>query len=166
MHTQVEHSIQAILGSTKRSSPVTSPNPQETGHEVAAQLFNDLIIDGELIVRILDAFKPCESSTTRLGYMGHLIEIANLIVEHGAENPVKSYFDNCDQEISSRWNTFVEDHLNQINKVQRTPLVEDRTPFDDNMKEGSLQTVSSSAILFIFGLLLLSRHSWNTRCNK
>lgn len=137
LHTQIEHTIQAILESTKRTSPVTSPSGKpETGHEQAALLFNDLIGEGQLVAKILDAFKTTESST-RLGYMGHLIKIANLIVEHGAEDPVKSFFENCDKELSERWNTFVENELNQINTVQGTPLVEDRVPFEDNLKQES-----------------------------
>ena len=146
----MEHSIQAILGSTKRSSPVTSPNPQESGHEVAALLLNDLMSDGQLIARLLDAFKAPDSPT-RLGYMGHLIKIANLIVESGAEDPVKSYFETCDSELSERWNNFVENDLARINKVHRTPLVDDRLPIEGNLRqESALHHVSVNLCLDLF----------------
>lgn len=79
----------------------------------------------------------------RPGYMGHLIKIANHIVDSGTEDTVKQLIQNNDR--FDDWNSFVNTTLSEINKRIQTPLVADvlSNNYDDAQKQDSaLQQVS------------------------
>lgn len=55
-----------------------------------------------------------------LGYMGHLIKIANAIQEKCDEEFLQK---SLSPELFQRWTAFVKETLSEINKQMRTPLV-------------------------------------------
>ena len=128
--------------------------------------------DGQLITRLLDAFKAPDSPT-RLGYMGHLIKIANLIVESGAEDPVKVTL----KPVIQNW---VNDGiillkmiwLESIRFIEHHWLMTDyrsKEIWDKKVLSSCKCWLVSwfvSILICICFALLTKRLLWNTRCSK
>ncbi|XP_017892342.1 serine/threonine-protein phosphatase 6 regulatory subunit 3 isoform X2 [Ceratina calcarata] len=116
---------------------------------------NDVIYDNvfnrcRLIERILEACDKSDAATTeneknenqRQGYMGHLINIANNIVNRreSSERLDKFFKDNLSPECLSKWDNFVDTELAKINKIHRILLggkAEIMTGSSDNPDEYS-----------------------------
>ena len=149
LHTQVEQTIRCIFNNIKKSSPVTTPfgaedlkDCQLSGFvtpgdgdkpEAAAVLvLKSLFEESKIISRILDVWKENHPEATeesngstkvkvRPGYMGHLLKIANHVVDTGTEDVVKELLEKDDRYED--WNCFVNGTLTETNKRLTTPLV-------------------------------------------
>lgn len=89
-----------------------------------------LILKCRLLDRIIEAWKDNEQKQTqpkgvRQGYMGHLINIANLVAEQCKENSSLDTFitEHVPKDRLEAWNDFANSDLEETNKVQRITLV-------------------------------------------
>lgn len=155
LHTQVEQSIKSIFASLKSTSPVTSPVPSDNSTPTAASLETASLLAGELlegaqlVKRLVEAVKDSEDRVTsnqhRLGYMGHIFEISNHVVDFSQEPALKQRLDDMDPEIGETWKLFVSNTLAESNKRIQTPLVNETPPNmfaeDLSFQENALQQV-------------------------
>ncbi|XP_017773648.1 PREDICTED: serine/threonine-protein phosphatase 6 regulatory subunit 3-like isoform X2 [Nicrophorus vespilloides] len=116
LHAQVQACIAAALN---------SPLPTEQGDNVA--LSKHLLVDCKLVDRILDAWNENENRQTqnkgvRQGYMGHLINIANNVVNLCTEGPLTSVLKDNLPELVEKLQTFKEGPLTETNKKQESWL--------------------------------------------
>ncbi|XP_068220681.1 serine/threonine-protein phosphatase 6 regulatory subunit 3 isoform X12 [Palaemon carinicauda] len=124
LHTQVEMCLIAIL--TK--APIASTPPSDTEHHLLTQLFTE----GRIIDRILSAYEDTnESSECKThnvkGYMGHLRQIANTIVQQAEFGPNEHRIKQLIQDLpggkATQWDDFVSNTLAEVNrKNEITPL--------------------------------------------
>jgi predicted phage tail protein len=108
-----------------------------------------LLTQCQLIERILDAFNQNVSTNNenslplkqyRPGYMGHIVNIANSIVEKCEQHFLQQHLT---EELFEKWNDFVRDTLNEINKQINTPLVNEM-PNSVNLDEEALRQQESA----------------------
>lgn len=125
LHTQVEQCLTAIL--TKAPVP-TSPQGA-VDHLVLTQLFTQC----HIIERILAAFENNGESQdgkqihNMRGYMGHLRQISNAIVQQAEFGPnehrLKKLIQDLPGDKASQWDDFVSNTLAEVNrKNEITPL--------------------------------------------
>lgn len=132
LHTQVEQSIKSVLVNIKSTSPLTTPEPADAefpakGQETAVLLADDLLDSAQLVKRLLDVWAEAETNVAekhpRLGYMGHIIKIANHVVDSSQEEALKRKLEGLPTELGDAWTLFVSTKLTEINKRIQTPLV-------------------------------------------
>lgn len=129
LHTQVEQSIRLIFQNTKTSSPVTSPDVESVeARDAAISLARELLLEAKLIQRLIDAWYTYSGSDggggkPRPGYMGHLIRIANHLVEASAQDAVLKIVADLPEEVRVTWDNFVKTSLAEVITRLQTPLV-------------------------------------------
>lgn len=125
LHTQVEFCVTAIL--TK--APFASSPPGDTEHRLLTQLFTD----GHIIERVVAAYDEtsdspeCKQIHNLKGYMGHLRQLANTIVQQAEFGPNEHRIKQLIQELpgdkATQWDEFVSNSLAEVNrKNEITPL--------------------------------------------
>lgn len=122
LHTQVEKCITTVLN---------NPPTEEDG-EQCTPLVDVLFKDCQIIQRILQEWDDHESETgsqgnRRKGYMGHLTNVANSIVqsiEKGKNKAaIETIFTDLPEKVRESWNTFVTGKLADVNKQNLSELV-------------------------------------------
>ncbi|XP_069953268.1 serine/threonine-protein phosphatase 6 regulatory subunit 3 isoform X9 [Cherax quadricarinatus] len=125
LHTQVEQCLTAIL--TK--APVASSPQGETDHLLLTQLFTEC----RIIERVVKAYEePSEPHDSKQihnikGYMGHLRQLANTIVQQAEFGPnehrIKRLIQDLPGDKATQWDDFVSNALAEVNrKNEITPL--------------------------------------------
>ncbi len=108
-----------------------------------------LLTQCQLIERILDAFNQNVSTNDensvplkqyRPGYMGHIVNIANSIVEKCEQHFLQQHLT---EELFEKWNDFVKVTLTEINKQINTPLVNEM-PNSATLDEEALRQQESA----------------------
>ena len=156
LHTQFEQSIKWILDNTESDPSVTNSLDEEMTQkkeESVNLLINQLFTDCQIIERILKAWNDYHSETNcphpKPGYLGHIIKIANHIVNSKDVAIVKSNLEKLPPETLEAWNSLVEVRLAAINKRMQAPLVNETISAWSNLNAGNstegnaLQQVSS-----------------------
>ncbi|KAK8732707.1 hypothetical protein OTU49_006887 [Cherax quadricarinatus] len=165
LHTQVEQCLTAIL--TK--APVASSPQGETDHLLLTQLFTEC----RIIERVVKAYEePSEPHDSKQihnikGYMGHLRQLANTIVQQAEFGPnehrIKRLIQDLPGDKATQWDDFVSNALAEVNrKNEITPLpgfkemdmdvIGDFRYADDEFKDpddnlsGPLQRLSTQAL--------------------
>lgn len=97
-------------------------------------IYCNIFIKCKLIDRILEAWDKNESKQNkengvRQGYMGHLINIANDIVNQCKKSNILDSFlkNNLSPECLSKWEELVNTQLVEINKIHQTVMMGDQT---------------------------------------
>lgn len=136
LHSQVERSIQCILGlepidllqpSQPSSEEPADGGPHENEQPLSAShpLLTHLLTETQLVRRILDAWQANELHQTQAGglrraYMGHLIWIANYVVDFEKQGKNSSKIRRLVQELPDdlrqQWLDFVDTQLAQANR--------------------------------------------------
>ncbi|XP_069970889.1 serine/threonine-protein phosphatase 6 regulatory subunit 3-A isoform X17 [Penaeus vannamei] len=125
LHTQVEQCLTAIL--TK--APAASSPEGDTDHRLLTQLFNE----GRIIERVVEAFdesserQECKQIHNLKGYMGHLRQLANTIVQQAEFGPnehrIKQLIQGLPGDKATQWDDFVSNALAELNRKNKiTPL--------------------------------------------
>lgn len=130
--------------------------------ETAALLAGDLIEGAQLIKRLVYAWKDSEARAAshlhRLGYMGHIIEISNHVVEFSQEAALMQRLDDLAPEVGDPWKAFVSNTLTEINRRVQTPLVSENIvnmfTEDISFQENALQQVTNLFCLSGFEAIL------------
>lgn len=158
LHTQVEQSIRLIFQNTKTSSPVTSPDVENVeARDAAISLARELIHQAKLIERLIDAWNTFNGSSDdkvvkpRPGYMGHLIKIANHVVEASQQDAVRNIVDDLPQEVGVTWDNFVKTSLADVMTRMKTPLVAEAPSSgygESHQHDSALHQVNSDHRLF------------------
>ncbi|GLV33771.1 fiery mountain [Carabus blaptoides fortunei] len=118
LHAQVQQCIANALR--------VHVKPKEADDESSDNMMHPyLIIKCHLLGRILDAWDDNEQKQRkpkgiRQGYMGHLINIANEIVQQCKQNTSLDTFisENLDKDTLESWNNFIISSLAETNKTQ------------------------------------------------
>ncbi|XP_020629386.1 serine/threonine-protein phosphatase 6 regulatory subunit 3-like [Orbicella faveolata] len=121
LHTQVEKCITTVLN---------NPPTEEDG-EQSTPLVDVLFKDCQIIQRILQEWDDLDSETgltsKRKGYMGHLTNVANSIVQSVEKGKNKAALDatfsDLPENVRERWNAFVSGKLADVNKQNLSELV-------------------------------------------
>ncbi|XP_066937887.1 serine/threonine-protein phosphatase 6 regulatory subunit 3 isoform X10 [Macrobrachium rosenbergii] len=124
LHTQVELCLNAIL--TK--APIASTPPGDAEHHLLTQLFTE----GHIIERLLSAYEEtndsseCKTHNVK-GYMGHLRQVANTVVQQAEFGPNEHRIKQLIQDLpggkATQWDDFVSNTLAEVNrKNEITPL--------------------------------------------
>ncbi|KAG0702684.1 Serine/threonine-protein phosphatase 6 regulatory subunit 3 [Chionoecetes opilio] len=125
LHTQVEQCLTAIL-----TLAPASASPQGThDHLVLTQLFTQC----HIIERIVAAYEDNSESQdgkqihNMRGYMGHLRQLANTIVQQAEDGPnehrIKKLIQDLPGDKASQWDEFVSNTLAEVNRSNEiTPL--------------------------------------------
>ncbi|KAK2573120.1 Serine/threonine-protein phosphatase 6 regulatory subunit 3 [Acropora cervicornis] len=121
LHTQVEKCVTTVLN---------NPPTEEDG-ELSTPLVDVLFKDCQIIQRILQEWDDLELETgpgnKRKGYMGHLTNVANNVVqsvEKGKnKTTLEAIFNDLPEKIRERWNSFVSGKLTDVNKQNMSELV-------------------------------------------
>jgi predicted phage tail protein len=115
----------------------------------SSALVIQLLTQCQLIERILDAFNQNVSTNDensvplkqyRPGYMGHIVNIANSIVEKCEQHFLQQHLT---EELFEKWNDFVKVTLTEINKQINTPLVNEM-PNSATLDEEALRQQESA----------------------
>ncbi|XP_034231929.1 serine/threonine-protein phosphatase 6 regulatory subunit 3 isoform X2 [Thrips palmi] len=120
LHTQVEQCVSAALKNQTKASGDGDPQMH--------CLVENLLVKCELFKRILDAWEENETNQVkekcqRRGYMGHLIKIANLVVEQVEKCSLRPVLANqLPPEVLAVWEEFVKCTLSEINKTHNIAL--------------------------------------------
>ncbi|XP_047486752.1 serine/threonine-protein phosphatase 6 regulatory subunit 3-like isoform X4 [Penaeus chinensis] len=125
LHTQVEQCLTAIL--TK--APAAASPEGDTDHRLLTQLFNE----GRIIERVVEAFdesserQECKQIHNLKGYMGHLRQLSNTIVQQAEFGPnehrIKQLIQGLPGDKATQWDDFVSNALAELNrKNEITPL--------------------------------------------
>ncbi|XP_042877624.1 serine/threonine-protein phosphatase 6 regulatory subunit 3-B-like isoform X8 [Penaeus japonicus] len=125
LHTQVEQCLTAIL--TK--APAAASPEGDTDHRLLTQLFNE----GRIIERVVEAFdesserQECKQIHNLKGYMGHLRQLANTIVQQAEFGPnehrIKQLIQGLSGDKATQWDDFVSNTLAELNRKNKiTPL--------------------------------------------
>lgn len=92
-------------------------------------ILENIFIKCKLLERIMESWeengeRKVEKSSVKQAYMGHLIELANYIVEECEKNSAFNDFlkAKMPEETFTQWETFVVEQLAEINKLQRIML--------------------------------------------
>ncbi|XP_066937917.1 serine/threonine-protein phosphatase 6 regulatory subunit 3 isoform X11 [Macrobrachium rosenbergii] len=148
LHTQVELCLNAIL--TK--APIASTPPGDAEHHLLTQLFTE----GHIIERLLSAYEEtndsseCKTHNVK-GYMGHLRQVANTVVQQAEFGPNEHRIKQLIQDLpggkATQWDDFVSNTLAEVNrKNEITPLP--CSWFFGMLDEKQLQFASSGCISF------------------
>lgn len=121
LHTQVEKCVTTVLN---------NPPTEEDG-EQSTPLVDVLFKDCQIIQRILQEWDDLESETgkgnRRKGYMGHLTNVANSIVQSMEKGKNKAaletIFTDLPEKVREKWNAFVTGKLADVNKQNMSELV-------------------------------------------
>ncbi|XP_067038795.1 serine/threonine-protein phosphatase 6 regulatory subunit 3-like isoform X3 [Acropora muricata] len=121
LHTQVEKCVTTVLN---------NPPTEEDG-ELSTPLVDVLFKDCQIIQRILQEWDDLELETgpgnKRKGYMGHLTNVANNVVQSVEKGKNKTtlevIFNDLPEKIRERWNSFVSGKLTDVNKQNMSELV-------------------------------------------
>nr|XP_022915839.1 serine/threonine-protein phosphatase 6 regulatory subunit 3 isoform X1 [Onthophagus taurus] len=116
LHTQVEACIAAAIGAQ------CSPEQGDTN-----ALSKHLLVNCKLIERILDAWEEndeqqAQTKGIRRGYMGHLINITNKIVDSSSQTSLGQFLKDNLPEVAERLDTFKDTTLAETIKTQQTLL--------------------------------------------
>ncbi|XP_067001625.1 serine/threonine-protein phosphatase 6 regulatory subunit 3 isoform X2 [Anabrus simplex] len=120
LHSQVEQCIAFALNSELNPSV-----RDETRENI---LLKHIFIKCKLLQRILDAWDDNENQQSksggpRRGYMGHLIMIANHIVQHSEKGPLATFIkEHVSADTVAAWEAFVANTLAEINKTHQINL--------------------------------------------
>ncbi|KAI1296809.1 Serine/threonine-protein phosphatase 6 regulatory subunit 3 [Halotydeus destructor] len=135
LHTQIEQSLKLIFGQLRNNSSTAE------GQDCNKQLVRDILIDGKLVDRILEAWSIADNCARdkkpRPGYMGHIIKIANIVSEVSDHEIVLSCFEEFEEDVKENWKNFLLNNIETINKRYKTPLVNE-VPMKSDL-EGSRQ---------------------------
>lgn len=165
LHTQVEQCLTAIL--TK--APIASSPQGETDHLLLTQLFTECRIIERVISAYEDPSEPqdCKQIHNIKGYMGHLRQLANTIVQQAEFGPnehrIKRLIQDLPADKATQWDDFVSNALAEVNRINEiTPLpgfkemdmdvIGDFRYADDEFKDpddnlsGPLQRLSTQAL--------------------
>lgn len=165
LHTQVEQCLTAIL--TK--APVASSPQGETDHLLLTQLFTECRIIERVVTAYEEPSEPHDSKQIHniKGYMGHLRQLANTIVQQAEFGPnehrIKRLIQDLPGDKATQWDDFVSNALAEVNrKNEITPLpgfkemdmdvIGDFRYADDEFKDpddnlsGPLQRLSTQAL--------------------
>lgn len=120
LHTQVEKCVTTVLN---------NPPTEEDG-EHCTPLVDVLFKDCQVIQRILQEWDDLDSETSpgnhRKGYMGHLTNVANNIVQSVEKGKNKAaletVFTDLPEKVREKWNTFVTGKLTDVNKQNMSEL--------------------------------------------
>ncbi|XP_045614542.1 serine/threonine-protein phosphatase 6 regulatory subunit 3 isoform X2 [Procambarus clarkii] len=125
LHTQVEQCLTAIL--TK--APIASSPQGETDHLLLTQLFTECRIIERVISAYEDPSEPqdCKQIHNIKGYMGHLRQLANTIVQQAEFGPnehrIKRLIQDLPADKATQWDDFVSNALAEVNRINEiTPL--------------------------------------------
>ncbi|KAJ1523259.1 hypothetical protein ONE63_001138 [Megalurothrips usitatus] len=120
LHTQVEQCISSAL--KHQNKPSGDGDPQ------IHCLVENLLVKCDLLRRILDAWEENETNQMqerkqRRGYMGHLIKIANYVVETVEKCSLRPILaKQLPPEVLAVWEEFVSCRLSEINKTHNIAL--------------------------------------------
>ncbi|XP_026283493.1 serine/threonine-protein phosphatase 6 regulatory subunit 3 isoform X1 [Frankliniella occidentalis] len=120
LHTQVEQCIASALKHQTKASGEGDPQVH--------CLVENLLVKCDLLRRILDAWEENEANQSkeksqRRGYMGHLIKIANLVVDQVAKCSLRPILvKQLSPEVLGVWEEFVSCTLSEINKTHNIAL--------------------------------------------
>ena len=157
LHTQVEQSIRLIFQNTKTSSPVTSPDVEcVEARDAAISLARELLLQTKLIQRLVHAWYTNTGSDgntgqPRPGYMGHLIRIANHVVEASAQEAVIKIMADLPEDVRVTWDNFVQSSLAEVITRLQTPLVAEAPSAgygESHQHESALHQVNSDLRLY------------------
>lgn len=135
-----EMRLQPVLGSDQTQKSVEDPPQEQSLPETVLEppensahnlLMSHLFQHCHLIRRILEAWEENDvlqsQGDMRRGYMGHLTRIANTVVHNLEKGPVHTQISNLigelPEDIRGRWETFVEQTLNDTNRKNTIDLV-------------------------------------------
>ncbi|KAL9984425.1 hypothetical protein ACROYT_G006713 [Oculina patagonica] len=146
LHTQVEKCITTVLN---------NPPTEEDG-EQCTPLVDVLFKDCQIIQRILQEWEDLDSENGQAnqhkGYMGHLTNVANSIVQSVEKGKNKATLDaifaDLPEKVRERWNAFVTGKLADVNKQNLSELVghhfQSSSDDDDDFKPISFLHTESS----------------------
>ncbi|EFX89814.1 hypothetical protein DAPPUDRAFT_310134 [Daphnia pulex] len=139
LHAQVERSIQYVLGlepidllqpstplavtdgSSENETRNESEQPTSSNHRLLSYLMNDVCI----VRRIIEAWELNDQHQNQQGglrraYMGHLIRMANYVVDFGKQGKnatkIQQLIENLPDELRNRWADFVENKVVPANR--------------------------------------------------
>ncbi|KAK7870635.1 hypothetical protein R5R35_009131 [Gryllus longicercus] len=141
LHTQVEQCLYYAL-----ESELNNTSDETATHTLLKHIF----VQCQLLEKVLKAWEENETQQSkpggrRHGYMGHLIKIANHIVDHACKGPLADFIkEHVPEETASAWDAFVTNTLSEINKKHNivlggTPPVDSNTEDDTAYQEIAFQ---------------------------
>ena len=162
LHTQVENIVKTLFSPvhkydgvnlTSREDCEQVNNEYRDNNFLSPDTFRLILIEGQIIEKILIGWETNHISQTsqgkRMGYMGHLTNITNKIIEVvQSDKHLSSIFYECiEEDLSQKWEQLVSDDLRNLNFKNESKMggdsllsnfipLGDETPADPILHQG------------------------------